>query len=265
MSNTAILETSLPNSEPTSKGKVRDIYDLGDRMVVVTTDRISAFDWINPVGIPDKGKVLTQMALFWFDLMKDVVPNHVISGDLADFPEEFQASPELFEGRSMLVRKCEMFPVEFVIRGYLAGSGWKEYKESGTVCEIPLPEGLLESSELPTPIFTPATKATDGHDINISPAKAAEIIGEDWTNKASQASLKVYSRGRDYAATKGIILCDTKFEFGLLDGELVLADEILTPDSSRFWPADEYEPGRGQTSYDKQFVRDWLEGAKYLG
>ena len=241
------------------RGKVRDIYDLGDRLVLVATDRISAFDWVNPVGIPDKGRVLTQISLFWFEQIGDIVKNHLISADLADFPTEFQAQPEMFAGRSMLVRKCEMFPVEFVIRGYLAGSGWKEYRESGTVCGIQLPAGLRESSKLDMPIYTPATKATDGHDINISPEEAGRIIGEEWNRKAADASIRVYERARDIAAERGIILCDTKFEFGLLDGELVLADEVLTPDSSRFWPADQYAPGRSQPSFDKQFVRDYLE------
>ena len=259
MANDAVLETNLAEREPSARGKVRDIYDLGDKLIIVATDRISAFDWVEPTGIPDKGKILTSMSIFWFDMMKDVVKNHLISTDLADFPEDFQASPEQFEGRSMLVHKCDMFPVEFVIRGYLAGSGWKEYKNDGTVCGIPLPEGLLESAKLDEPIYTPATKATDGHDINISPQEAGDIIGEDWNTAASDASMAVYTRGSDYAQTKGIILCDTKFEFGILDGELILADEVLTPDSSRFWPADRYEAGKGQPSYDKQFVRDWLE------
>ena len=255
----AVCETNLPGRQPSARGKVRDIYDLGDRLVIVATDRISAFDWINPVGIPDKGKILTQMSLFWFDLVADAVRNHLISADLADLPEDFQQHADQFDGRSMLVHKCEMFPVEFVVRGYLAGSGWKEYKQDGTVCGIALPEGLKESARLDTPIFTPATKATDGHDINISPEKAAEIIGKDWADAASGAALKVYGQAREYAEQRGVILCDTKFEFGILDGNLILADEILTPDSSRFWPADQYEPGKGQPSFDKQFVRDWLE------
>ena len=259
MSTNALCETSLPGREPAVRGKVRDVYDLGDRLLIVATDRISAFDWINPIGIPDKGRILTQISLFWFDQIADVVPNHLISSDLADFPEDFQADPGQFESRSMLVQKCEMFAVEFVIRGYLAGSGWKEYKENGVVCGHQLPEGLVESSKLDEPIFTPATKATDGHDINISPDHAAEIIGADWCSAASEAALNVYLRARDIAGEKGIILCDTKFEFGVADGELMLCDEILTPDSSRFWPADQYEPGRGQSSFDKQFVRDWLE------
>ncbi len=255
----ALLQTHLPEREPVLRGKVRDIYDLGDTLIIVATDRISAFDWVESVGIPDKGKILTRMSKFWFDMMKDIVKDHVISTDLADLPEDFQAAADQFEGRSMLVHKCEMFPVEFVVRGYLAGSGWKEYRERGTVCGMKLPEGLVESDKLDAPIYTPATKATDGHDINISPERAAEIIGEKWNREASEAALAIYERGRDYAATKGIILCDTKFEFGILDGELALADEVLTPDSSRFWPAESYSPGKGQPSYDKQFVRDWLE------
>ena len=259
MTGQALCETHLPDREPMARGKVRDIYDLGDQLIIVATDRLSAFDWVNPVGIPDKGKILTQVALYWFEQVADLVQNHCVSADLADFPEDFQADPEQFDKRSMLVRKCEMFPVEFVIRGYLAGSGWKEYKASGSVCGIQLPEGLVESSKLDTPIFTPATKATDGHDINISAKEAADIIGIEQCEGASKAAQSVYGRARDIAAGKGIILCDTKFEFGLINGELTLADEILTPDSSRFWPADQYEPGRGQPSFDKQFVRDWLE------
>ncbi len=259
MSNDALCETQIPECDPVARGKVRDIYDLGEQLLIVATDRISAFDWVNPVGIPDKGKILTKMSMFWFDMMKGVVRDHLISDRIEDFPEPFRSYPEQFADRSMLVHKCEMFPVEFVIRGYLAGSGWKEYQESGTVCGLALPEGLRESDELETPLYTPATKATDGHDINISPAEAAEIIGTDWNDKAYAASLEVYNRGRAFAKTKGIILCDTKFEFGILNGELVLADEVLTPDSSRFWPSDAYEPGKGQPSFDKQFVRDWLE------
>ena len=254
-----VCETHLPNRKPAARGKVRDIYDLGDKLIIVATDRLSAFDWVNPVGIPDKGKILTGMSLFWFDMVKDIVRDHLISADLADFPEDFQAAREQFEGRSMLVHKCEMFAVEFVIRGYLAGSGLKEYKQSGTVCGITLPAGLVEADKLDTPLFTPATKATDGHDINISRDQAAGIIGKNWCDAAVDAGLKVYSRARDYAGTRGIILCDTKFEFGVHGGQVVLADEILTPDSSRFWPAARYRPGGPQPSYDKQFVRDWLE------
>ena len=263
MSNQGLLETHLPQRKPAARGKVRDIYDLGDQLLIVATDRISAFDWVNPVGIPDKGKILTQMSLYWFEQIGDIVNNHIVSGDIADFPEDFQAHPEQFKDRSMLVNKCEMFPVEFVIRGYLAGSGWKEYKSSGTVCEIKLPDGLLESSKLDEPIYTPATKATDGHDINISPERAEEIIGKEWNDAAQDAAKQVYNHGRTLAESRGIILCDTKFEFGTRNGELVLADEILTPDSSRFWPADAYEPGRSQPSFDKQFVRDWLETTQW--
>ncbi|MFP6615070.1 MAG: phosphoribosylaminoimidazolesuccinocarboxamide synthase [Candidatus Hydrogenedentota bacterium] len=255
----ALLETQLPDREPLARGKVRDLYDLGDSLVIAVTDRISAFDWVEPVGIPDKGKILNRMSMFWFEMMAEVVDHHVISMDLNDFPEDFQAASDQFEGRSMLVKKCEMFPVEFVIRGYLAGSGWKEYREKGTVCDIELPEGLVESDKLEKPLYTPATKATDGHDINIHPDEAGRILGEDWNKAASEAAMKVYETGRDYAATRGIILCDTKFEFGVREEKLVLADEILTPDSSRFWPADQYEPGQAQPSFDKQFVRDWLE------
>lgn len=259
MAAKALLETHLPNREPMARGKVRDLYDLGDSMVIAVTDRISAFDWVEPVGVPDKGKILTQMSMFWFEMMSDIVDHHVISMDLNDFPKDFQAAADQFEGRSMLVKKCEMFPVEFVIRGYLAGSGWKEYQQKGTVCDIGLPSGLVESDKLESPLYTPATKASDGHDINIHPDEAAKIIGEDWNRAASEAALKVYNMGRDYAATRGIILCDTKFEFGIREGKLMLADEVLTPDSSRFWPADQYTPGQGQPSFDKQFVRDWLE------
>lgn len=258
--NTAVVcETSLADRKPDISGKVRDIYDLGDRLLLVATDRISAFDWINPVGVPEKGKILTQISLFWFEQMKDLCKNHLISADIADFPEAFQERAAMFEGRSMLVKKCEMFPVEFVIRGYLAGSGLKEYRKEGTVCGIPLPAGLVEADRLEEPIYTPATKATDGHDINISPEEAGRIIGEALNKQVSETAMAIYKRGRDIAATKGIILCDTKFEFGMLDGELILADEVLTPDSSRFWPADQYEAGKSQPSYDKQFVRDYLE------
>jgi len=259
VSDESITETRLPGREPDYRGKVRDVYTFGDRSVLVATDRISAFDWVNPVGIPDKGRVLTQMSLFWFRHMTDLIPNHLISADLGEFPSEFHQYPEMFHNRSMLVRRCEMLPVEFVIRGYLAGSGWKEYRDRGTVCDIPLPPGLVEASILDEPIFTPATKAQEGHDINISPERAEEIVGRDLCRDAAEIAKKIYVRARTYADSRGIILCDTKFEFGLVDGKLVLADEILTPDSSRFWPADEYEPGKSPPSFDKQFVRDYLE------
>lgn len=255
----ALVTTSLPNRKPIARGKVRDMYDNGDTLIIVATDRISAFDWINPIGIPDKGKILTQMSLFWFDKLKDVAPNHLLSSELKDLPSDFQDHPDQFEGRTMLVRKCSMFPVEFVIRGYLAGSGWKEYKESGRVCGVQLPAGLREADRLATPIFTPATKATDGHDINISAEEASGIIGKDALETASSMALRTYLRAHDFAREKGIVLCDTKFEFGVCKDQILLADEILTPDSSRYWPADRYSPGKGQPSYDKQFVRDWLE------
>jgi len=255
----AVCETHLNGLPPTRKGKVRDLYDLGDRLVIVATDRISAFDWINPVGIPDKGIILTRIALFWFDQISDIVPNHLISSDLNDFPEEFQAQAEMFQGRSMLVQKCTMFPVEFVIRGYLAGSGWNEYQENGTVCGVTLPMGLRESDRLPEPIYTPATKSDEGHDINISPSEADTVISIEWNRAAADAALAIYNKAQKICEKRGIILCDTKFEFGLRENNLILADEILTPDSSRFWPANQYAPGRGQSSYDKQFVRDYLE------
>lgn len=257
--NQAVCETRLPGREPDYRGKVRDVYDYGDRLVIVATDRISAFDWVNPVGIPDKGRLLTQMSLFWFNEMTGLVPNHILSADLADMPAGFSEHAQLFEGRTILARKCAMFDVEFVVRGYLAGSGWKEYRESGTVCGIALPAGLGESSPLPEPIFTPSTKAKEGHDINIPPAQAASIIGGAWCAEAAAKAIEIYRRAKVFAAGRGIILCDTKFEFGLFDGALMLADEILTPDSSRFWPAAGYAPGRPQPSYDKQYVRDYLE------
>jgi phosphoribosylaminoimidazole-succinocarboxamide synthase len=259
MTRPAVCQTSLPGREPDKRGKVRDIYDLGDNLLIVATDRLSAFDWVNPVGIPDKGRMLTQISLFWFEQVKGLCTNHLISADIADFPAEFQAHPEVFEGRSMLVRKCEIFPVEFIIRGYLAGSGLKEYRQQGTVCGIKLPEGLVEASKLEKPIYTPSTKAESGHDINISPEEAGDVIGKEWNDLASSTAIKVYECARDIAAERGILLCDTKFEFGVREGKLILADEILTPDSSRFWPADQYKPGQSQPSYDKQFVRDWLE------
>lgn len=259
----ALYETNLNGKPPTRRGKVRDIYDLGDKLLLVATDRISAFDWVNPTPIPDKGKILTQLSLFWFEMMKDIVPNHLISAHLEDFPEEFQKQPEMFKDRSMYVRKCKMLPVEFIVRGYLAGSGLKEYKSKGSICGIPLPSGLVEGSKLPEPIYTPSTKAEEGHDINISPEEAGKIIGEEINKKAEQIAIEIYKRANEYAISRGIILCDTKFEFGLLDGELVLADEILTPDSSRFWPVDQYEPGKSQPSFDKQFIRDYLESVNW--
>ena len=244
---------------PDAQGKVRDLYDLGDKLLLVATDRISAFDYILEDEIPCKGEVLTRISCFWFELLEGVVENHLVSTDVADLPEQFQPYADYLRGRFMLVRKAEMFPVECIVRGYLAGSGLKEYKREGTVCGIPLPEGLVNSSKLDEPIFTPSTKAEIGdHDENISFERCAQLIGADDATALRDLSLKVYTTARDHAADRGIIIADTKFEFGRLNGQIILADEVLTPDSSRFWPGDEYEPGRDQASFDKQFVRDWL-------
>ena len=245
--------------KPDAQGKVRDLYDLGDKLLLVATDRISAFDYILDDEIPHKGAVLTQISCFWFELLDGVVENHLVSTDVADLPEQFQPYADYLRGRFMLVRKAEMFPVECIVRGYLAGSGLKEYQREGTVCGIELPQGLVNSSKLPEPIFTPSTKAEIGdHDENISFDRCAELIGTEDATALRDLSLKVYTTARDHAADRGIIIADTKFEFGRLNGQIILADEVLTPDSSRFWPGDEYEPGRDQASFDKQFVRDWL-------
>lgn len=245
--------------KPDAQGKVRDIYDLGDKLLMVATDRISAFDYILEDEIPHKGAVLTQISLFWLEQLKDVIGNHLISADVADLPEQFKPYADYLRGRFMLVKKAEMFPVECIVRGYLAGSGLKEYQKQGTVCGIQLPEGLVNSSKLPEPIFTPSTKAEIGdHDENISFERCAEILGEDTATQLRDLAIKVYSVARDHAAENGIIIADTKFEFGVIDGQIILADEVLTPDSSRFWPGDAYEPGRDQASFDKQYVRDWL-------
>ena len=245
--------------QPDAQGKVRDIYDLGDKLLMVATDRISAFDYILEDEIPHKGAVLTQISLFWLEQLKDVIGNHLISADVADLPEQFKPYADYLRGRFMLVKKAEMFPVECIVRGYLAGSGLKEYQKQGTVCGIQLPEGLVNSSKLPEPIFTPSTKAEIGdHDENISFERCAEILGEDAATQLRDLAIKVYSVARDHAAENGIIIADTKFEFGVIDGQIILADEVLTPDSSRFWPGDAYEPGRDQASFDKQYVRDWL-------
>ena len=245
--------------KPDAQGKVRDIYDLGDKLLLVATDRISAYDYILPDEIPHKGEVLTQLSLFWLDQLKDVTGNHLISADVADLPEQFAPYADYLRGRFMLVRKAEMFPVECIVRGYLAGSGLKEYQKQGTVCGIELPDGLVNSSKLPEPIFTPSTKAEiGGHDENISFERCAELIGEEDAAALRDLAIKVYSTAHDHAAENGIIIADTKFEFGVIDGQIILADEVLTPDSSRFWPGDEYEPGRDQASFDKQYVRDWL-------
>lgn len=248
--------------DPTAQGKVRDIYDLGDRLLLVASDRLSAFDVVLPDPIPHKGEVLTKLSLYWFELLGDIVPNHLISADVRDLPEDFAPHADYLAGRSMIVRKATVFPVECIVRGYLAGSGWKEYRESGTVCASPLPAGLVESSRLPQPMFTPSTKAAIGaHDENISVQRMHEIIGEEHAVALQEASVSLYTAARDHAAPKGIVIADTKFEFGLVDGQVTLIDEVLTPDSSRFWPADTYEPGHGQPSFDKQYVRDWLEAS----
>ncbi|WP_251211782.1 phosphoribosylaminoimidazolesuccinocarboxamide synthase [Adlercreutzia murintestinalis] len=245
---------------PASQGKVRDIYDLGDRLMLVTTDRISAFDYILPDEIPYKGQVLTQLSKFWFEMLDGVVDNHMLSTDVADLPDEFEPWADWLAGRFMIVRKIEMFPVECIMRGYLAGSGLKEYRAQGTVCGIHLPEGLENSSKLPQPIFTPSTKAeVGGHDENISFDRCAQLVGVDDAQELSRLSTHLYQAAADYAAARGIIIADTKFEFGRgADGRIVLGDEVLTPDSSRFWPADTYAPGADQPSFDKQYVRDWL-------
>lgn len=253
--STPLTETSLEGL-PVRRGKVRDIYDLGERLLMISSDRISAFDWVLPTPIPDKGRVLTQISSFWFDLLK--VTNHLISLELDTVDLPAGTDLESLEGRSMVVRKCEVVPIECVVRGYLDGSGWKEYQENGKVCGIELPEGLTQCSQLAEPIFTPATKEQSGHDINISFERMVEIVGAEMAEELRQRSIDTYLRGAEYAREKGIIIADTKFEWGTVDGELILIDELLTPDSSRFWPADQYEPGHGQPSFDKQFVRDHL-------
>jgi len=243
---------------PCRHGKVRDIYDLGDRLVIVATDRISAFDWVLPTGIPDKGRILTAMTLFWLDYLQ--VPNHLITTRLDVMGPAFAVQAEVLQGRSMLVKKAQVVPVECVVRGYLAGSGWKEYRQQGTVCGLKLPSGLVESQQLPEPIFTPATKEESGHDENISFEQMVKITGKETATELRTRSIDIYRRGAEFARTKGILIADTKFEWGRLpSGELILIDEVLTPDSSRFWPLDAYRPGQSPPSYDKQFVRDWLE------
>lgn len=264
MANETLLHLELPGISKLKSGKIREIFDLGDAFLFVASDRISAFDCVMPNGIPRKGEVLTQISHFWFDQTEKLVPNHrlVKAGEsfnlpgLAGIPDDLKAS---LAKRAMIVKKAQPLAVECIVRGYLAGSGWKEYKKSHTVCGIPLPAGLLESAELPEPIFTPSTKADTGHDENISFDEAKKILGADIASQARDLSLKIYKFARDYARQRGIIIADTKFEFGLFEGKLILIDEVLTPDSSRFWPASEYAPGKGQSSFDKQFVRDYLE------
>ena len=260
MASSVVLQTAVGDL-PVRRGKVRDIYDLGDRLLLVSTDRISAFDWVLPSGIPDKGRVLTQISAFWFDLLRE--PNHLISTDVEcmDLPPGVDRRP--LAGRTSLVRKTQVIPIECVVRGYLAGSGWKEYRSSGTVCGIKLPPGLKESDRLPEPIFTPATKEESGHDENISFERMVELVGRPVAEELRRRSLSIFGRGSDHARQRGILIADTKFEWGKTADGIILIDEVLTPDSSRFWPADAYQPGRGQPSFDKQFVRDWLETTQW--
>jgi phosphoribosylaminoimidazole-succinocarboxamide synthase len=259
MPSRAISTTEFKTLKLKGRGKVRDIYDLGDQLLIVATDRVSAFDVVMPNPIPDKGRVLTQLSKFWFNLTKEILPNHVISTEVKDFPEECHLYEEVLKDRSMLVVKTDVLPIECVVRGYLSGSGWEEYKNTGQICGIPLPKGLLESSKLEEPIFTPATKAEIGlHDENIAFEKVEKIVGKDLAKTLQSLSLSIYKKARDFAEGRGIIIADTKMEFGMKDGKLILIDELLTPDSSRFWPKDGYRPGGSQKSFDKQFLRDYL-------
>ena len=259
MASKPILQLDLPGIKKVRSGKVREVFDLGDRFLMVASDRISAFDVIMPNGIPRKGEVLTQISHFWFERFSDLAPNHLLAKSGDPLPANLQPYESQLRGRSMIVKKARPLAIECIVRGYLSGSGWKEYKKSQTVCGIQLPAGLTESAELPEPIFTPSTKAEAGHDENISFVEAEKIVGTDIAGQARDLSLKIYRAGRDFARERGIIIADTKFEFGMFEGQLILIDEVLTPDSSRFWPADQYVPGRGQPSFDKQFVRDYLE------
>ncbi len=259
MSNDTVLQLDLPGINKVRSGKVREVFDLGDRFLLVASDRISAFDVIMPNGIPHKGAVLTQISHFWFEKFSSLVPNHLLAGANDPLPKNLQPFADKLAKRSMIVKKAKPLAIECIVRGYLSGSGLKEYKKSQTVCGIKLPVGLVDSSELPEPIFTPSTKAEQGHDENINFEQACDIVGKDLATQARDLSLMIYKAGRDFARQHGIIIADTKFEFGLFEGKLILIDEVLTPDSSRFWPADQYAPGKGQPSFDKQFVRDYLE------
>jgi len=259
-----ILKTDFPDLRLHASGKVRDVYDIDDTsLLFVATDRISAFDYILATGIPQKGRVLTQISMFWFDFLSDIVPNHLITADVARYPQNLQKYADQLAGRSMLVQRAEMFPVECVVRGYISGSAWKEYKASGKVCGIELPAGLRESDAFPEPVFTPATKAVSGHDENIPFARMCEIVGTATASHLRDLTLRIYKKAAAYALQRGIIIADTKFEFGRTAKGITLADEVLTPDSSRFWPADKYAPGRSQESYDKQYVRDYLEEIRW--
>ena len=257
-----LLEAKLP-LPLVARGKVRDVFDLGESLLFVASDRISAFDCVLASGIPCKGRVLTQMSLFWFDFLRDLTPNHVLTANVADYPRKLNKHKKALDGRSMIVKKAQMVQVECVARGYLAGSGWKEYQKTEKVCGIPLPSGLRDGDKLPEPLFTPATKAVTGHDVNVSFNYIAGLLGVDLAGQLRDTTLDIYNRAAMYALDRGIILADTKFEFGFIDGELTLADEALTPDSSRFWPTDTYKPGGAQPSYDKQYVRDFLETLKW--
>lgn len=256
---TAIAQANIPGLRLFRRGKVRDVYAVDDKLLIVATDRISAFDVVLPNAIPWKGTVLTALSLFWFDFLKDTVRNHLVTADVADYPESLAPHRELITGRSMLVVRAEVVPFECVARGYLSGSGWKEYQKTGEVCGIKLPAGLTESEQLPEPIFTPATKAETGHDINVSEAEMASHVGGEVTQRLKELTLSIYAKAAAYALDRGIIIADTKFEFGYHDGELILVDEVLTPDSSRFWPKETFRPGQAQQSFDKQYVRDYLE------
>jgi len=259
-----VLRTDFPDLQLYASGKVRDVYQLdADRLLFVATDRISAFDYVLATGIPHKGRVLSQISLFWFDFLSDIVPSHLINAEVEDYPQALQKYADQLRGRSMIVQRAQMFPVECVVRGYISGSAWKEYKASGKVCGLELPAGLRESEAFPEPIFTPSTKATSGHDENISFAKMCEIVGTETASTLRELTLRVYKKAADYARRRGIIIADTKFEFGRTAKGITLADEVLTPDSSRFWPADKYAPGRAQESYDKQYVRDYLEEIRW--
>jgi len=262
--DTVLLRTDYPELELHASGKVRDVYNLDtDHLLFVATDRISAFDYVLATGIPHKGRILTQISLFWFDFLKDIVPNHFVTADVKRYPAAIRNHADELRGRSMMVMRAEMFPVECVARGYLSGSGWKEYKATGTVCGIKLPSGLKESDQLPEPIFTPATKATTGHDINISFEEMCTLVDPDLSRQLRDITLRIYKKAADYARRRGIIIADTKFEFGQTAQGITLADEVLTPDSSRFWPADTYQPDKAQDSYDKQYVRDYLEEIRW--
>ena len=263
MAKLVLTETDFKGMNIFRKGKVRDVYDLGDKLLIVSTDRISCFDVILPCGIPYKGEVLTAISKFWFDFTRDLIPNHFISSDLEEYPQQLKIYHEDLLGRSMLVVKSRPLPVECIVRGYLSGSGWKEYKKEQSVCGIRLPDGLRESDKLPEVIFTPSTKADVGHDQNVSQAYIEDLIGKEIADKIASASIAIYKKASGYALSKGIIIADTKFEFGIYNDEVILIDEVLTPDSSRFWPANEYAPGRPQASFDKQFVRDYLEASNW--